>query len=92
MAQVFSCEFWENFKNTFFTEHLWTTASVYTEAIIYCFLKQHKRSEYRIEIKFEKESLFDKVKFYIEKLFGATNIVKISGKETYVNSGYGIAF
>ena len=24
---MFSCEFCENFKNTFFTEHLWTTAS-----------------------------------------------------------------
>ena len=23
----FSCEFWEIFKNTFLTEHLWTTAS-----------------------------------------------------------------
>ena len=27
-AQVFSCEFCEISKNTFFTEHLWTTASV----------------------------------------------------------------
>ena len=27
LAQVFSCEFCEIFKNTFFTEHLWTTAS-----------------------------------------------------------------
>ena len=27
LAQVFSCEFYEIFKNTFFTEHLWTTAS-----------------------------------------------------------------
>ena len=26
-AQVFSCEFCEIFNNTFFTEHLWTTAS-----------------------------------------------------------------
>ena len=26
LAQVFSCEFCENFKNTFFTEHLWETA------------------------------------------------------------------
>ena len=24
---VFSCEFWEISKNTFFTEHLWATAS-----------------------------------------------------------------
>ena len=29
LAQVFSCEFYEISKNTIFTEHLWTTASVY---------------------------------------------------------------
>ena len=29
LAQVFSCEFYEISKNTFFTEHLWTTASRY---------------------------------------------------------------
>ena len=28
LAQVFSCEFCEIFKNTFFTVHLWTTAYV----------------------------------------------------------------
>ena len=28
LAVVFSCEFCKNFKSTFFTEHLWTTASV----------------------------------------------------------------
>ena len=27
LAQVFSCELCEISKNTFFTEHLWTTAS-----------------------------------------------------------------
>ena len=27
-AKVFSCEFYEVSKNTFFTEHFWTTASV----------------------------------------------------------------
>ena len=30
LAQVFSCEFCEISKNTFFTEHLWTTASTLT--------------------------------------------------------------
>ena len=29
LLQVFSCEFSETSKNTFFTEHLWTTASVF---------------------------------------------------------------
>ena len=28
LAQVFPCEFYEISKNTFFIEHLWTTASV----------------------------------------------------------------
>ena len=28
LAQVFFCEFSEIFKNTFFTEHLWTIASI----------------------------------------------------------------
>ena len=28
LEQVFSCKFYEIFKNTFFTEHLWTTASL----------------------------------------------------------------
>ena len=27
LAQVFSCEFCEAFKDSFFTEHLWTAAS-----------------------------------------------------------------
>ena len=27
MAQVFSCESWEISMNSFFTEHLWATAS-----------------------------------------------------------------
>ena len=26
---MFYCEFWENIKNSFFTEHLWATASVH---------------------------------------------------------------
>ena len=29
LAQVFSCEFCEISKNTFFREHLWTTATLY---------------------------------------------------------------
>ena len=29
LAQMFSCEFCEISKNIFFTEHLWTTASVF---------------------------------------------------------------
>ena len=29
LPQVFSCEFCKSSKNTFFTEHLWATASVF---------------------------------------------------------------
>ena len=32
VAQVVSCEFCETFKNTFFTEHLWTSACDYKNA------------------------------------------------------------
>ena len=31
LAQVFSCEFCEISKNTFFTKHLWKTASEYLQ-------------------------------------------------------------
>ena len=33
LAQVFSCEFCEISKSTFFTEHLWTTAFVFYVAL-----------------------------------------------------------
>ena len=37
LAQLFSFKFSQIFKNTFFTEHLWTTASVkYTYLFYYC--------------------------------------------------------
>ena len=43
LAQVFSCEFCENFKNTFFTEHVWTTgsriSSLESLLILYCYYK-----------------------------------------------------
>ena len=59
LAQVFSCEFCELSKNTFFIEHLWATASDYTvlgtlisdcyicynpNAIFYTILSQNKFS------------------------------------------------
>ena len=34
LAHVFSFEFCEIFKSTFFTEHLWVTASGYDEALL----------------------------------------------------------
>ena len=37
LAQVFSCEFFEIFKSTFFTEHLRATASGYLRISFRCF-------------------------------------------------------
>ena len=34
LVQVFSCEFCEISKNTFFTEHLWTTASTFLRTLM----------------------------------------------------------
>ena len=35
LAQVVSCGFWKIFQNTFFTEHLWTTASEEVQGVQY---------------------------------------------------------
>ena len=37
LAQVFSCEFCEIFKNTFFTEDVWTIASKYKQKLPYMY-------------------------------------------------------
>ena len=37
---MFSCEFWEIFKNTFFTERLWATASGLKDGWVYSGLSE----------------------------------------------------
>ena len=37
LAQLFSCEFCESFKNTSFTEHLWMTVSFCLNVILWFF-------------------------------------------------------
>ena len=52
LAQVFSCEFCKISKNTFYTEHLWTTASV--RALISlknCTLMDSFCPKYRLQLK-----------------------------------------
>ena len=44
LAQVFSCEFCEISKNTFFTEHLWATASVSLSLMKQCMREKNKES------------------------------------------------
>ena len=41
LAHVFSCEFCEISKNTFYTEHLWTTASIWKAVAMF-----YKRAAY----------------------------------------------
>ena len=48
MAQVFFCEFCQICENTFFTEHLWTTASRKIYIIF--------RSEFRTEQGYERRA------------------------------------
>ena len=48
LAQVFSCEVCKNFKNTFFTEQLWTTAS---KIWICVFLQLHSQTMWQIDSK-----------------------------------------
>ena len=38
LAKLFSCEFYEIYKNPFLTEHLWTTASVLYNSVYISFL------------------------------------------------------
>ena len=44
MAQLFSCEFYEIFKNTFFTKHLRSAASVF----LYCRLRKSLGSSIQV--------------------------------------------
>ena len=37
LVQGFSCEFCKIFKNTFFSEHLWMTASILRQLLTLCF-------------------------------------------------------
>ena len=46
LAQVFSCEFCEISKNTFFTEHLWVIASILSFLSLLS-LKFHRKHNYR---------------------------------------------
>ena len=52
LAQVFSCEFCEIFKNTFFIEHLrWLLSLLF----IYLFCKAQRSEKYVMDVKFLQE-------------------------------------
>ena len=75
LAQVFSCEFYKISKNTFFTEHLWTTV---------CFksiLASHHDTSKLFQTKFQnKKSIQKKVNGTNE----TTNIEKLNLVESYI--------
>ena len=50
LTQMFSCEFWKISRNTFFTEHLWTTASesIKTFTYLYYLARQVGQEEGRL--------------------------------------------
>ena len=47
LAQVFSCEFWENFKNSFFTEHIRGTSSVLLKLHRWDVLNLIRKNDYK---------------------------------------------
>ena len=48
LAQVFSCEFCDIFKNTFFKEHLWTTAFV---IYLKSYQEKYRSSQWKCHVK-----------------------------------------
>ena len=54
LAQVFSCEFCEIFKNTFFIEHLWTNVSVLYNFRVANILDYHRNREKGYTFSYEK--------------------------------------
>ena len=53
LTQVFSCEYFEIFKNTYFEEHLRTTALV----LCYCFANKIVRAKDTVDFKLYHESV-----------------------------------
>ena len=70
---MFSCEFYEIFKNTFFTERLRATASGYV-----IFWKLNSLLDYEAEVAFpfEKHINPEKMKFSIKDFFSKCNQIR----------------
>ena len=73
LAQVLSCKFCEIFKNTFFTEHLWTTASMTFKYEILIVRSSHQRCSIK------KSFLKDFTKFTGKHLCQSSFFIKVSG-------------
>ena len=73
LAQVLSCKFCEIFKNTFFTEHLWTTASMTLKYEILIVRSSHQRCSIK------KSFLKDFTTFTGKHLCQSPFFIKVSG-------------
>ena len=73
LAQVLSCKFCEIFKNTFFTEHLWTTASMTLKYEILIVTSSHQRCSIK------KSFLKDFTTFAGKHLCQSPFFIKVSG-------------
>ena len=73
LAQVLSCKFCQIFKNTFFTEHLWTTASMTLKYEILIVTSSHQRCSIK------KSFLKDFTTFAGKHLCQSPFFIKVSG-------------
>ena len=73
LAQVLSCKFCEIFKNTFLTEHLWTTASMTLKYEILIVRRSHQRCSIK------KSFLKIFTKFTGKHLCQSPFFIKVSG-------------
>ena len=77
LAQVFSCEFCEIFNNTFFTRHLWTTAST--------FIYKNNLKKKRIWKRIPKNPLYFWLKISTDKTYNL--LVKVGKQEILKDRG-----
>ena len=64
LAQMFSCEFWEISKKTFFTEHLWTSASE-----LYWFLNPMSNKLLKVDDKSTKVLPYENTRAIVENVY-----------------------
>ena len=84
-AQLFSCEFWEISENTLFTEHLWTTASIYSGSLFNA-LRWNTNVK---KISFEQNKLYKKRPLFS---FASSNLVTVLLSIGYSCINWGIRF
>ena len=85
LAQLFSCEFCEIFKNTLFIEHLWETASKAKLNTTF------KRQTFLLQQNFTESSLVFSL-FSLISICSARSLVSINFKATEILHKYGSTY